>query len=206
SSDVEIHPNLAPAAFFQAPPSGRPSPPPFRIVTVGRLSPQKNVGGLLDALARQAGTETTLTIVGDGPRRSELEQQARTLGLKNRVRFLGQCDRGSVREALWDAHAFVLPSHHETFGVVLLEAMATGLPVLATASGGPEDLVTPETGLLVPPGDPAALVDGLSALRDRWSAFDADTIRARTREQYGPAAFVRRTRALYRRALDGEHQ
>jgi hypothetical protein len=58
----------------------------------------------------------------------------------------------------------------------------------------------------VPPGDPEALADGLSALRDQWSTFDADAIRARTHEQYGPAAFVRRTRALYRRALDGEHQ
>ena len=206
SSDVEIHPNLAPAAFFRAPPSGRPSPPPFRLVTVGRLFPQKNVGGLLDALAMQTGTETTLTIVGDGPRRSELEQRARTLDLDDQVRFWGALGRASVREALRDAHAFVLPSHQETFGVVLLEAMATGLPVLATASGGPEDLVTPETGLLVPPGDPEALANGLSALRGRWSAFDADTIRARAQEQHGPAAFVRRTRALYRRALNGEHQ
>lgn len=206
ASEIEIHPNLAPAAFFQAPPSGRPAPPPFRLVTVARLSPRKNVGGLLDALARQTDAETTLTVVGDGPRRSELERRARTLGLDDRVRFLGKRDRASVRTVLWAAHAFVLPSHHETFGVVLLEAMATGLPVLATASGGPEDLVTPEAGLLVPPGDPEALAEGLSTLRTRWSAFDTEAVRSRTHEQYGPAAFVRRTRALYRRALDGEHQ
>jgi glycosyltransferase involved in cell wall biosynthesis len=200
-SDVESQPNLAPPAFLGPPPSDRPSPPPFRFVTVARLSPRKNVGGLLDALAMQPGTETTLAIVGDGPERSRLEDRARDLGLTNQVRFLGRCDRGSVREALWNAHAFVLPSHHETFGVVLLEAMATGLPVLATACGGPEALVTPETGLLVPPGTPDALAEGLSTLRARWPSFDADAIRARTREQYGPAAFVRRTRALYRRAL-----
>ncbi|MFB6247608.1 MAG: glycosyltransferase [Salinibacter sp.] len=206
SSDVTIHPNLAPAAFFRAPPSARPSSPPFRLVTVARLSPQKNVGGLLDALATQTGAETTLTIVGDGPRRSELERRARALDLEDRVRFLGTLARAAVRRALWDAHALVLPSRHETFGVVLLEAMATGLPVLATASGGPEDLVTAETGLLVPPDDPEALAEGLSALRDRWPDFDAEAIRARTREQYGPTAFVRRTRGLYRRALHrGDH-
>ena len=208
SSDVEVQPNLAPASFFEPPSSGRTSPPPFRFVTVARLKPSKNVLGLLGAFAQVTSSdsvEPTLNIVGDGPERSRLEDQARDLGLTDQVRFLGRCDRGSVREALWQAHAFVLPSHHETFGVVLLEAMATGLPVLATACGGPEDLVTPETGLLVPPGDPEALAEGLSTLRARWPTFDADAIRTRTREQYGPAAFVRRTRALYRRALH-EHR
>ena len=204
SSNVEIQPNLAPASFFEPLSSDRPSPPPFRFVTVARLKPSKNVSGLLGAFAQVTSSdsvEATLTVVGDGPERSRLEKRARVLGLADQVRFLGHCDRGSVREALWNAHAFVLPSHHETFGVVLLEAMATGLPVLATACGGPEGLVTPETGLLVPPGDPDALAEGLSTLRARWPAFDADAIRARTREHYGPDAFFRRTRALYRRAL-----
>ena len=206
SSDVEIHPNVAPARFFRPPLSGRPSPPPFRFVTIARLKPSKNVAGLLEAFARVASSEPeriTLTVVGDGPERARLTERARVLGVENQVRFLGECDREAVRNVLGRAHAFVLPSHHETFGVVVLEAMATGLPVVATASGGPEDLVTPDTGLLVPPGDPEALAEGLRTLRRRWSAFDPDAIRARTREQFGPEAYVRRTRALYRRALRG---
>ena len=139
SSEVEIHPNVAPARFFRPPLSGRPSPPPFRFVTIARLKPSKNVAGLLEAFARVASSE---------PERITLT-------------------------------------------------------VVATASGGPEDLVTPDTGLLVPPGDPEALAEGLRTLRRRWSAFDPDAIRARTREQFGPEAYVRRTRALYRRALRG---
>jgi glycosyltransferase involved in cell wall biosynthesis len=162
---------------------------------------RKNVRGLLDALALQPGPETTLTVVGDGPQRPQLEQHARSLGIDDRVQFLGMLGRTAVRDALWNAHAFVLPSHHETFGVVLLEAMATGLPVIATTSGGPEDLVTPETGRLVPPGDTNALADALTTLREERASYDADAIRAYVRDQFGPAAFVRRTRTLYRRAL-----
>jgi len=205
ASRVSLLPNLAPPAFFPSSGLDRPAPPPFRFVTIARLNPSKNVGGLLTAFAavcESGPTETTLTVVGDGAERARLEQKTRRLGIEGQVRFLGRLGRDAVREVLWHSHAFVLPSLHETFGVVLLEAMATGLPVVATASGGPEDLVTPETGLLVPPGDTDALADALSTLREDRPSYDADVIRAYVRGQFGPEAFVRRTRALYRRALN----
>jgi len=204
ASGVSLLPNLAPPTFFRPLSSTRSPPPPVRFVTIARLNPSKNVGGLLTAFATAFGsgpTETTLTVVGDGPERDRMEHTTRRLGIEAQVRFLGRLARDAVREVLWHSHAFVLPSLHETFGVVLLEAMATGLPVVATASGGPEDLVTPETGLLVPPGDTDALADALATLRGDWASYDADTVRAYTRKQFGPEAFVRRTRALYRRAL-----
>jgi glycosyltransferase involved in cell wall biosynthesis len=200
-SDVEITPNLAPASQFSLPPSERSSPPPFRLVTVARLSSRKNIGGLLDTLSALHANDFTLTIVGDGPNRAALEQKTQRLGLSDCVTFRGQLDRESVRSALWNAHAFVLPSHEETFGVVLLEAMATGIPVVATACGGPEDIVAEDTGLLVPTDDVDALAGALQILADRWASFDPREIRARTLEQYGPEPFVRRTRLLYQRAI-----
>lgn len=203
-SNIEVHPNLAPTSHFTRPPSGRPSPPPFRFVTITRLTRQKNITTLLHAFARVAAEEddTALSIVGDGPERSSLERKTRWLGLDDRVTFRGRLDRDSVRSALWNAHAFVLPSQHETFGVVLLEAMATGLPVVATRCGGPEDLVTPDTGFLVPVADTAALADALRSMRERWMSFNPSDIRSHTVEHYGPEPFARRTRLLYRRALD----
>jgi glycosyltransferase involved in cell wall biosynthesis len=153
----------------------------------------------------ESGSSVTLSIIGDGPERSRLEEQTQQLGLDNQVRFLGRLDRSSVRDVLRAAHAFVLPSHHETFSVALLEAMATGLPVVATASGGPQDLITPDTGLLVPPDDADALANALQRLRRSWSSFGSDTIRSYVRDQYGPTAFVDRTRSLYRQALDKAH-
>jgi glycosyltransferase involved in cell wall biosynthesis len=199
---IPVTPNLAPTARFPPPPTPRPAPPPFRFVTIARLTLRKNVGGLLEAFARaRLPAGTTLRIVGDGPQRSRLAARATRLGIRDRVQFLGVLDRPDVRRALWNAHAFVLPSRHETFGVVLLEAMATGLPVVATACGGPEALVTDRTGRLVPPDDPAALADALHEVCARWTSYDAAAIRSYVSTCYGPAAFVRRTRALYRRTL-----
>jgi len=202
ASDIVVSPNPVRASLFTLPPDGRSSPPPFRVVTVAHLSPRKNIAGLLEALARafSGSTEVSLIIVGDGPERAALERRARRLGVADQVSFPGSLDREGVRAALWNAHAFVLSSRHETFGVVLIEAMATGLPVVATRCGGPEDIVTPETGLLVPPDDSAALADALQTMRRRWSSFGAADIRVRTLERYGPEPFVRRTRSFYRRA------
>ena len=202
SQNVAIHPNPVRASFFTRPPEGRPSSPPFRFVTVAGLNPRKNIGGLLEAFAKAFGASSgaSLTIVGEGPRRAALEGQARRLGVEERVAFRGRQDRSGVREALWDAHAFVLPSRHETFGVALVEAMATGLPVVATRSGGPEDIVTKEAGLLVPPAAPVALAEALRTIRTRGDAYDAECIRAHATGRYGPEPFVRRTQSFYRRA------
>ena len=202
-SSIQVTPNLAPTNQFGLPSSSRPAPPPFHLVTIARLTPRKNIGGLLNALSQASlPDKTTLRIVGDGPRRSALEARARQLNIRSRVHFLGRLDRPSVQNALWDAHALVLPSRHETFGIVLLEAMATGLPVIASNCGGPADIVSDLTGLLVPPDDETALADGLETLSRHWACYDDDTIRSHVEEHYGPDAFVRRTRALYHRALE----
>jgi len=202
-SDISVYPNLAPTSFFSLPPNERPTPPPFRFVTIARLTPQKDVKGLLCAFAQVASntSDVTLTIVGDGPNRQELETRSRELGIADQVSFRGRLDRKSVRTALWKAHAFVLASRHETFGVVLLEAMATGLPVVSTASGGPQDIVTDDTGVLVPVDAPDALADALQKIQEREPLFDAENIRSYVLDRYGPAPFIRRTRSLYRRGL-----
>ena len=203
SSNIDLHPNLAPTSYFHPPPTSRPPPPPLHLVTIAHLSPRKNIEGLINAFARAPlSAAASLTVVGGGPERSRLEAQAGRLGLDETVQFLGQLDRSGVREALWNAHAFVLPSHQETFGVVILEAMATGLPVVATACGGPEDIVTPDTGRLVAPDDVDAIAEALAMLQNEWTSFNPDAIRAYVHDQYGPDSFVRRTQALYQRALE----
>ena len=201
--DIEIQPNPVRASLFTLPPDERPAPPPFRFVTVAALNPRKNVEGLLQAFANAfehlAVSTVSLTIVGGGPRREPLEATARRLGIDDRVAFRGQLNRQAVRDALWDAHAFVLPSRYETFGVALVEAMATGLPVVATRCGGPEDIVTEETGRLVPATDPDALAEALRTMRTDWTAYDPDHIREHVLDRYGPEPFVQRTRSFYRR-------
>jgi glycosyltransferase involved in cell wall biosynthesis len=126
--------------------------------TVSRLVPGKAVGDLLDAVARCP--EVQLLVVGDGPDRSALEARARPLS--GRVRFLGA--RDDVPEVLRALDLFVLASRWEGEPVALLEAMATGLPCIATATTGARELLEEgKAGHLVPAGDVAALAGAMAA-------------------------------------------
>jgi glycosyltransferase involved in cell wall biosynthesis len=127
-------------------------------VMVGRLSPEKDVATLLRAAALVAPQcpSFALEIAGNGPCLADLNRLASDLGLGDRVRFLGEVR--DIPALLARASLFVLPSMTEGISLTLLEAMARGLPVVATRVGGnPEVVVDGETGLLVPPQDPAGL-------------------------------------------------
>jgi glycosyltransferase involved in cell wall biosynthesis len=136
------------------------------VVAVGRLSPEKDHPTLLRAVAL-AGRAAPLRweVAGNGPCRAALERLAAELGLGDRVRFLGEV--ADVPALLGRASVFVLPSLTEGLSLTLLEATARGLPVVATRVGGnPEVVVDGETGLLVPPGAPAALAGAVLRLLD----------------------------------------
>lgn len=178
---------------------------PLRLLSVGRLSPEKGHEVLLQAFfkLRAQGMNATLTLVGDGSERIRLTELASSLGLGDRVRFTGVLLDDDLAEAMHAADIFVLPSHSEGFGVVLIEALATGLPVVATRSGGPEDIVDGENGVLVDVGDPSALAAGIADVAARLTDFDAATIAERTAQRYSPAAVGERLVALYREVVAG---
>jgi glycosyltransferase involved in cell wall biosynthesis len=131
---------------------------------VARLVPEKDIATLLRAAAilvkRQPGFR--LVIAGDGPGRGELEALAAELRLGESVRFVGVIH--DVAGLLSTVRLFVLPSLTEGISLTLLESMARGLPVVATAVGGNPEVVDNETGLLVPAGDPSALADAVERL------------------------------------------
>lgn len=153
--DVQIIPNGVDAARFF--PGQRP-PGPARLLTVGRVVHQKGVDLTLRALAGLRDLEWTFEVVGDGPQRAALQDLARELGIADRVTFAGWKPNTDLPDLYRRADLFVFPSRHEGMPNVVLEAMASGLPVVASAIAGNEELVLPEqTGLLVPPGDVEAL-------------------------------------------------
>ena len=134
------------------------------IVSVGRLKAPKDFGTLVDALSRVT-IEYRAVVVGDGPDRQSVESAIEAAGLRDRVELLGE--RSDVRSVLSRADLFVLSSRSEAMPMSVLEAMAEGLPVVASAVGGvPEVVVDEETGLLVPPGDAAALASAIERLLD----------------------------------------
>jgi glycosyltransferase involved in cell wall biosynthesis len=138
---------------------------PFTVGTVANLTPKKDQGTLIAAmvLLRERVPDPRLVIIGDGPSRPLLEDQVRSLGLHGSVLFAGV--RDDVPELLPALDVFSLSSLHEGLPIALLEAMAAGVPPVVTAVGGIPEVVTHERdGLLVPPGDSAALASALCSV------------------------------------------
>ena len=152
-----------------------PSARPCTVVSVGRLRHPKDFATLVRAMAALAPGTARLRIVGDGPDRSAVASEIAGLGLDHAVELLGT--RDDVGDLLADADLFVLSSESEGLPMSVLEAMAAGLPVVASAVGGVPELVRDgETGTLVPPGDSRALAVAIErlaadpALRERMGA------------------------------------
>ncbi len=172
----------------------------------GRLDPQKGLHTLVEALRLLAAgcQEARLLIMGDGPQRAELEQAVRGAGVSDRVLFRGLI--ADVAPYLRACDIFVFPSVGEGMPNALLEAMASGLPCVASAIGGCMDVITDgQTGLLIPPGDAAALQSALEQLvqspemRKRLGAAAHDSVASR----FGLERMVERYEALFRAAGTG---
>jgi glycosyltransferase involved in cell wall biosynthesis len=133
----------------------------FALVAVGRLVKRKGFSFLIEAVSRLPD-QVKLRLVGDGPLDAELRALARERGVENRVEFLGFQDRQSILELMSNSDCFVLSSLHEGLGIVVQEAMFSGLPIVATDEGGQVDLVSDgEGGFLIKPGDSGALADAV---------------------------------------------
>lgn len=173
--------------------------------TVARLSPEKGIDVLLRAVQRvkRIFPAVTALVIGDGPQAAQLHRLAGELELHESVRFLGARHDVPVLNRLLDV--FVLPSREEACPMALLEAMAAGKAVVATAVGGsPEVLTSPTDGWLVPPDDPGALADGLLMLLGDPTRRAAMGVAAQKKvaAQFTRDRMVRDTLAFYQRLLE----
>lgn len=156
-----------PAVYAPAP--GRPEDGSLRVVCVGRLVPDKGQSLLVDAVAllRERGVDARLELVGDGPDRAHLERHVAELGLGEWVRLAGAVGQDTMRDHYAAADVFCLPSFAEGVPVVLMEAMAMGLPVVTTRIAGIGELVEDGvSGVLVRPGRADLIADALAGLAD----------------------------------------
>jgi len=168
------------------------------VIAVGRLTPQKGLHTLIEAAPRvaEAVPDAGFLIVGDGPLRGELERAARASGAA--IVFAGE--RRDVHDLMRGARVLALPSVYEGLPLVALEAMACGLPVVASAvDGTPEAVADGETGVLTPPGDAGRLAEALiGLLRDpaKCEAMGRKG-RARAEAHFSASRMVEETQAVY---------
>ena len=141
-------------------------PDGFLAISVGRLIQRKALGVLLDALASPAVPDTQLVLIGTGPELRNLRARAQQLGVAQRVHFLGQVDQTRKLQMLRAADVYVSSSMHEGFGLVYLEAMAAGLPIVTTGNGGHTDyLIEGTNAFLVPVAESASLAEAIARLQ-----------------------------------------
>ena len=176
----------------------------FVFFTLSHLAPEKGLDNLLEAMALAIREVPSLRLIvgGDGPMRRSLETKAGRLGISRRVTWLGAVDPGDTPDLYRNCDAFILPSRAETFGVVYVEALACGKPVIATRCGGPEAIVDEESGLLVPVGDVPKIAGAMVEMVRDPARFHPDIIRCRFLERFSRPVIVRQILALYRSVLE----
>jgi glycosyltransferase involved in cell wall biosynthesis len=160
--EIPIIPNGVDLELYKTVERDRSSP---RLLSVGRIVHQKGLDLAMHALGGLKAFDWEWRIAGDGPQMAALQSLAQELGIEDRVFFLGWQSREQILESYRQANLFLFPSRHEGMPNAILEAMASGLPVIATCIAGNEELVVEgETGFLVPPEDVEALQDALKKI------------------------------------------
>jgi glycosyltransferase involved in cell wall biosynthesis len=191
--------------LFHPPVTWSPNPAAPRLLAVMALEERKAPLLLLEAFLRlrRVAPGATLDLVGEGPEEKQVRRFVREADLQNCVMLWGNCSRPEVARLMRErCDLFVLSSHHETFGVVLIEALASGKPVVATRCGGPADIVTdPMLGALCPPGNLEALTETLVRTTAAFASFDGRAIRRWAVERFDFARLAATLAAEYRKHL-----
>ena len=142
-----------------------------------------------------------LTVFGEGPEREKLEELIRINKLEKQIKLMGMQSRKVIADYLKKCDCFVLASQAETFGVVYIEAMASGLPVIATKCGGPESFVNEENGVLIPVDNKDALVTAMKNMYSGKYKFDKKTISTDTIKKFSPNAISKKLIDVYEKTI-----
>jgi len=175
-----------------------------KYISAGNLNAGKGFDVLLRAFSSVSAqcSSATLLIMGDGPELANLKTLARSLGIESNVKFYGAYRRDEFADELAKNDIFVLASRGETFGVVYIEAMACGLPVIATCCGGPEDFVDDSNGLLIPVDDIDALCDAMLSMVENLDFYNGPQIAREVQAAYSDKAIAQKLTELFRNVTE----
>lgn len=172
----------------------------FHFISAGSLVERKGFDTLVEAFeaVAKARPDATLLIMGGGPEEKKLRTQVKELGLNDKITFFGKYQRQDFARELMKADAFVLATRLETFGVVFIEALSFGVPVIATRCGGPEDFVDASNGLLVDVGDIQRLAQAMVDMAENIGRYNRTQIAVSTRSRFSPEKIAQRLTEVYK--------
>ncbi len=176
---------------------------PFTFLTVAFLKKIKGIDILIRAFYEAFSNQDNikLKIGGDGVEKERLMNLVDSLNLNNQVEFLGQLSRSEVSYEMQNNNIFVLPSRFETFGVVLIEALASGMPVISTKCGGPEDIVSKEVGELVKTDDVQQLRKALEYMYLNYYKYNPIKLSNYCKDNFGKEYITNKLLSIYREII-----
>jgi glycosyltransferase involved in cell wall biosynthesis len=203
NTNYTVVPNVVDTSLFR-PSATTPPKQPFRFLHVSCMDNRaKNITGLLDAVKQlsQSFQDFSLTLVGDGPDLTMIQEYANSLNIDKFIRFTGLLTDHNLVSEFQAGHCLVLFSHYENMPVVINESFACGLPVIATAVGGIPEIVTPERGILVAPNDTQALRKAMLEMITHYEHYDKTKLRQYAETYFSYSVVGKQLSALYRKYL-----
>lgn len=197
----EVVRNVVDTALFQLGSDARNG----RLLAVGSFYPAKGYDTLLATVAHlvRAGAKVALDIVGDGPQRAECEALARSLGIEDNVSFHGLLAKPAVARMMREAELLVLSSRYDNNPCVVMEALACGLPVVATAVGGVPELIDDSNGRLAKPEDPESMATAIRTALGKIDSFDRAAVSNAACTRYGTETIAAQLAAVYASVIGG---
>ena len=179
----------------------------FKFISVGALRKDKRFDVLIEAFAMcHFPKNVYLDIVGEGEERQIIESKIQQFDLGSQVKLLGVKKPEEVSDLLCQSDCFVLSSRLETFGIVVIEAMAKGLPVIATIFGGPETFVRPEDGILVPKENAEELSKAMKKMIENYQNFDSAEIRRYCHDSFSQDVIADKIINIYKEVINNHNQ
>lgn len=199
---IEVVPNIVDVSHFQYESISKKDKP-FIFFSAAFLHKAKGMEDVILAFKQSFHREnnTMLYLAGDGEEREHLQQMVEEAGLTKQVVFLGALSREEIASWMKKSHVFVLASHFETFGVVFIEATASGRPVIGTYCGGPEDIIHKKNGLLVPVEDVESLANAMKELKQKYDTYSGEAIRKDCMERFSEEVVVHKIYNIYSQVM-----
>lgn len=198
--DILVIPNLIKVDNFSIKENNKEE---FTFFSLAFLEGEKGMDTLIKAFNKGfKNTNTNLIIGGEGSQKEELIKLTETLGITDQVKFLGALTREEVSYNMRECDAFVLASRYETFGVVYIEALASGKPIIGTYNGGAEDIITKENGILVDIDNVEELSKGMAEIRDNIKKYDPIRIRENCVDKYSEKKITEKIIKVYEELIE----